>query len=92
MPRKIVSINLDETTHLEAKRLAKKKGLSFSRLTEELLSKFVREEWRREAEEQRKVEQKLETEDKGKKLADAFMKKLLYDENYRSEEWTMVCY
>jgi antitoxin component of RelBE/YafQ-DinJ toxin-antitoxin module len=92
MPRKIVSINLDETTHLEAKRLAKKKGMSFSRLTEELLLRFVKEEWKKEEEEQRKVEQKLETEDKGKKLADAFMKKLLYDADYRSEEWTMVGY
>jgi antitoxin component of RelBE/YafQ-DinJ toxin-antitoxin module len=92
MPRKIVSVNVDETVHSEAKRLARKKGMSFSRLTEELLSKFVREEWRREEEEQRKVEQKLETEDKGKKLADAFMKKLLYDADYRSEEWTMVGY
>ena len=91
MPRKVVSINLDETTHLEAKRLAKKKGLSFSRLTEELLSRYVKEEWKKE-EEQRRVEQKLETEDKGKKLADAFMKKLLYDADYRSEEWTMVGY
>jgi hypothetical protein len=57
-----------------------------------MLSKFVREEWKKEEEEQRKVEQKLETDDKAKKLSDAFMKKLLYDENYRSEEWTMVGY
>jgi len=57
MPRKIVSVNVDETTHLEAKRLAKKKGLSFSRLTEELLSKFVKEEWKKE-EMQQTVEQK----------------------------------
>jgi antitoxin component of RelBE/YafQ-DinJ toxin-antitoxin module len=92
MPRKIVSINLDETTHLEAKRLAKKKGLSFSRLTEELLEKFVREEWKKE-EMQRTVEQKkLEEADKGEKLSREFMKKLLYDENYRSEEWVMVGY
>jgi hypothetical protein len=92
MPRKIVSINVDETLVHEGKRLARKKGLSFSRLTEELLGKFIKEEWRKEEEEQRKVEQKLETDDKAKKLSDAFMKKLLYDENYRSEEWVMAGY
>jgi antitoxin component of RelBE/YafQ-DinJ toxin-antitoxin module len=88
MPRKIVSINIDETLVHEGKRIAKKKGLSFSRLTEELLSKFIREEWRKEEMQQTVEQKKLEEADKGKKLSDAFMKKLLYDENYRSEEWT----
>jgi len=92
MPRKVVSINLDETTHSEARRLARKKGLSFSRLVEDLLSKFVREEWKKEEMQQMVEQKKLEEADKGQKLADAFMKKLLYDENYRSEEWTMVGY
>jgi antitoxin component of RelBE/YafQ-DinJ toxin-antitoxin module len=88
MPRKIVSINIDETLVHEGKRIAKKKGLSFSRLTEELLSKFIREEWRKEEMQQTVEQKKLEEADKGKKLSDAFMKKLLFDENYRSEEWT----
>jgi hypothetical protein len=83
---------LDETTHSEARRLARKKGLSFSRLVEDLLSKFVREEWKKEEMQQMVEQKKLEEADKGQKLADAFMKKLLYDENYRSEEWTMVGY
>jgi len=90
--RKVVSVNVDETVHAEAKRIAKKQNKSLSRLVEELLSKFVREEWKKKEEEQRRVEQKLETDDKAKKLSDAFMKKLLYDENYRSEEWTMAGY
>jgi len=92
MPRKIVSVNVDETLVHEGKRIAKKQGKSFSRMIEELLSGYVKGVWKKEEEEQRKVEQKLETDDKAKKLSDAFMKKLLYDENYRSEEWTMVGY
>jgi hypothetical protein len=52
------------------------------------LSKFIREEWRKEEMQQTVEQKKLEEADKGKKLSDAFMKKLLYDENYRSEEWT----
>jgi metal-responsive CopG/Arc/MetJ family transcriptional regulator len=92
MPRKIVSINVDETLVHEGRRIARKQGKSFSRMIEELLSRFVKEEWKKEEEEQRKVEQKLETEDKGEKLSREFMKKLLYDENYRSEEWVMTGY
>jgi metal-responsive CopG/Arc/MetJ family transcriptional regulator len=91
MPRKIVSINVDETLVHEGKRIAKKQGKSFSRMIEELLSGYVKGVWKKEEEEQRKVEQKLD-DDKGKKLSDAFMKKLLYDENYRSEEWVMTGY
>jgi hypothetical protein len=83
---------LDETTHLEAKRLAKKRGLSFSRLTEELLEKFVREEWKKE-EMQRTVEQKkLEEADKGERLAREYMKKLLFDPNYCPEGWVETSY
>jgi metal-responsive CopG/Arc/MetJ family transcriptional regulator len=92
MPRKIVSVNVDETLVHEGKRIAKKQGKSFSRMIEELLSGYVKDVWKKEEEEQRRVEQKLETEDKGEKLSREFMKKLLYDENYRSEEWTMVGY
>jgi len=91
MPRKIVSVNVDETLVHEGKRIAKKQGKSFSRMIEELLSGYVKGVWKKEEEEQRKVEQKLD-DDKGKKLSDAFMKKLLYDENYRSEEWVMTGY
>jgi metal-responsive CopG/Arc/MetJ family transcriptional regulator len=92
MPRKIVSINVDETLVHEGKRIAKKQGKSFSRMIEELLSGYVKEEWKKE-EMQRTVEQKkLEEADKGEKLSREFMKKLLYDENYRSEEWVMVGY
>jgi len=90
MPRKIVSINVDETLVHEGRRIARKQGKSFSRMIEELLSRFVKEEWKKEEEEQRKVEQKLETEDKGEKLSKEFMRRLLFDENYRSEEWTPV--
>jgi metal-responsive CopG/Arc/MetJ family transcriptional regulator len=91
MPRKIVSVNVDETLVHEGKRIAKKQGKSFSRMIEELLSGYVKGVWKNE-EEQRRVEQKLETDDKGKKLSDAFMKKLLFDADYRSEEWVMTGY
>jgi len=89
MTRKIVSVNLDETVHEEAKHLSKKKGVSLSRLTEELLSKFVREE---RAREQRQQQLKKDAEDKGQRLASEFMKKLLYDTDFRSEEWSRTGY
>ena len=89
MTRKIVSVNLDETVHEETKRLSKKKGVSLSRLTEELLSKFVREE---RAREQRQQQLKKDAEDKGQRLASEFMKKLLYDTDFRSEEWSRTGY
>jgi metal-responsive CopG/Arc/MetJ family transcriptional regulator len=91
MPRKIVSVNVDETLVHEGKRIAKKQGKSFSRMIEELLSGYVKGVWKKEEEEQRKVEQKLD-DDKGKKLSDAFMKKLLFDKDYRSEEWIETGY
>jgi predicted transcriptional regulator len=90
--RRVVSVNLDSTVHEEAKRIAKKQNKSLSRLVEEMLSKFVREEWKKEEIQQTVEQKKLEEADKGQKLSDAFMKKLLYDENYRSEEWVMTGY
>jgi metal-responsive CopG/Arc/MetJ family transcriptional regulator len=92
MPRKIVSINVDETLVHEGKRIAKKQGKSFSRMVEELLSGYVKGVWKKEEEEQRKVEQKLEAEDKGEKLSKEFMKKLLYDPNYCPEGWVETSY
>jgi hypothetical protein len=83
---------LDETTHLEAKRLAKKKGLSFSRLTEELLSRFVKEEWKKEEMQQTVEQKKLEEADKGERLAREYMKKLLFDPNYCPEGWVETSY
>jgi predicted transcriptional regulator len=90
MTRKIVSVNLDETVHEEAKRIARKQNKSLSRLVEETLSKFAKAE-REKEEQQHRVGQKSE-DDKGKKLGDAFMRKLLFDQDYRSEEWSMVGY
>jgi predicted transcriptional regulator len=92
MPRKIVSINVDETLVHEGKRIAKKQGKSFSRMIEEMLSRYVKEEWKKEAEEQRKVEQKLEEADKGERLAREYMKKLLFDPNYCPEGWVETSY
>jgi predicted transcriptional regulator len=92
MPRKIVSVNVDETLVHEGKRIAKKQGKSFSRMVEELLSGYVKDVWKREAEEQRKVEQKLEEADKGERLAREYMKKLLFDPNYCPEGWVETSY
>jgi metal-responsive CopG/Arc/MetJ family transcriptional regulator len=92
MPRKIISVNVDETLVHEGKRIAKKQGKSFSRMIEELLSGYVKGVWKKEEEEQRKVEQKLETEDKGEKLSREYMKKLLYDPNYCPEGWVETSY
>jgi hypothetical protein len=61
-------------------------------MIEELLSGYVKGVWKKEEGEHQKVEQKLEAEDKGKKLSDAFMKKVLFDKDYRSEEWVMTGY
>jgi metal-responsive CopG/Arc/MetJ family transcriptional regulator len=92
MPRKIVSVNVDETLVHEGKRIAKKQGKSFSRMIEELLSGYVKEEWKKE-EMQRTVEQKkLEEADKGERLAREYMKKLLFDPNYCPEGWVETSY
>jgi hypothetical protein len=58
-------------------------------LVEEILAAHVRAE-REKEERQRKVE--LEEKDKGEKLSKEFMRRLLFDENYRSEEWVETGY
>jgi hypothetical protein len=88
MTRKVVSVAIDELVHEEARKLAKQQKKSFSRLVEELVAKYVKDERARE-ERARLLER--ESRDKGEKLSREFMKRLLFDENYRSEEWTQVC-
>jgi hypothetical protein len=85
MGKKIVSIALDELVHEEAKRRAKAEKKSLSRLISEILSEHLRKE-REKEERQRKVE--LEEKDKAEKLSKEFMRRLLYDTEYRQEEWT----
>jgi hypothetical protein len=88
MPRRIVSIALDELVHEEARRRAKAEKKSLSRLISEILAEHLKKE-REKEEKQRIVEQKkLEEKDKAEKLSKEFMRRLLFDENYRSEEWT----
>jgi hypothetical protein len=85
MGKKIVSIALDELVHEEAKRRAKAEKKSLSRLISEILSEHLKTQRERE-ERQRIVE--LEEKDKAEKLSKEFMRRLLYDTEYRQEEWT----
>jgi hypothetical protein len=87
MGKKIVSIALDETTHEEARRRAKAEKKSLSRLISEILAGYLKTQRERE-ERQRRVE--LEEKDKGQKLANEFMRRLLYDTDYREHEWMPV--
>jgi hypothetical protein len=87
MPKKIISIALDELVHEEAKRRAKAEKKSLSQLISEVLVEHLKTQRERE-ERQRRVE--LEEKDKAEKLSKEFMRRLLFDENYRSEEWTPV--
>jgi hypothetical protein len=85
MGKKIVSIALDELVHEEAKRRAKAEKKSLSRLISEILAEHLKKE-REKEEKQRIVE--LEEKDKAEKLSKEFMRRLLYDTEYRQEEWT----
>jgi hypothetical protein len=85
MGRKIVSIALDELVHEEAKRRAKAEKKSLSRLISEVLAEHLKKEGEKE-ERQRRVE--LEEKDKAEKLSKEFMRRLLYDTEFRQEEWT----
>jgi 5-carboxymethyl-2-hydroxymuconate isomerase len=85
MGRKIVSIALDELVHEEAKKRAKQQKKSLSKLVSEVLAEHLRKERERE---ERQLKVKLEDKDKGQKLANEFMRKLLYDTDYREHEWT----
>jgi hypothetical protein len=87
MGRKIVSIALDELVHEEAKRRAKVEKKSLSRLISEILAEHLKKE-REKEEKQHKVE--LEEKDKAEKLSKEFMRRLLYDTEFRQEEWTPV--
>jgi len=87
MGRKIVSIALDELVHEEAKKRAKQQKKSLSKLVSEVLAEHLRKE--REKEERQRIVE-LEEKDKAEKLSKEFMRRLLFDENYRSEEWTPV--
>jgi hypothetical protein len=87
MPKKIISVALDELIHEEAKRRAKAEKKSLSQLISEVLVEHLKTQRERE-ERQRRVE--LEEKDKAEKLSKEFMRRLLFDENYRSEEWTPV--
>jgi hypothetical protein len=89
MGKKIVSIALDETTHEEARRRAKAEKKSLSRLISEILVEHLKKEREKEGR-QRKVE--LEEKDKAEKLSKEFMKRLLFDTDYRSEEWVETGY
>jgi hypothetical protein len=89
MPKKIISIALDELVHEEAKRRAKAEKKSLSRLISEILVEHLKTQRERE-ERQRKVE--LEEKDKAEKLSKEFMKRLLFDTDYRSEEWVETGY
>jgi hypothetical protein len=85
MPKKIISIALDELVHEEAKRRAKAEKKSLSRLISEILAEHLKKE-REKEEKQRIVE--LKEKDKAEKLSKEFMRRLLYDTEYRQEEWT----
>jgi hypothetical protein len=87
MGRKIVSIALDELVHEEAKKRAKQQKKSLSKLVSEVLAEHLKAERERE-ERQRRIE--LEEKDKGQKLANEFMRRLLYDTDYREHEWMPV--
>jgi hypothetical protein len=87
MGKKIVSIAIDEVIHEETKRRAKAEKKSLSRLISEILVEHLKKE-REKEERQRKVE--LEEKDKAEKLSKEFMRRLLYDTEFRQEEWTPV--
>lgn len=85
--RKMVAVTLDPLILEEARRQAEKEGLKFSRLVEWLLKKHVAEEQKKEEMKKREEQLKRESADKGKLLAERFMRKLLTDPDYRSDEW-----
>jgi hypothetical protein len=85
MGKKVISIALDEVIHEEARRRAKAEKKSLSRLISEILSEHLRKE--REKEERQRIVE-LEEKDKAEKLSKEFMRRLLYDTEYRQEEWT----
>ena len=85
MGRKIVSIALDELVHEEAKKRAKQQKKSLSKLVSEVLAEHLRKE--REKEERQRIVE-LEEKDKAEKLSKEFMRRLLYDTEFRQEEWT----
>ena len=87
MGKKVISIAIDEVVHEEARKRAKQQKKSLSRLISEILAEHLKKE-REKEEKQHKVE--LEEKDKAEKLSKEFMRRLLFDENYRSEEWTPV--
>jgi hypothetical protein len=87
MGKKIISIALDELVHEEAKKRAKQQKKSLSKLVSEVLVEHLKAERERE-ERQRRVE--LEEKDKGQKLANEFMRRLLYDTDYSEHEWIPV--
>ncbi|MEM3577084.1 MAG: DUF6364 family protein [Candidatus Bathyarchaeia archaeon] len=82
-----MSITLDALLHEEAKEQAKKEGTNLSRLIEWLLKKHLGEEAKKEEMRKREEQLKRESADKGKLLAERFMRKLLTDTEYRSDEW-----
>jgi hypothetical protein len=84
MGKKVISIALDEVIQEEAKRRAKAEKKSLSRLISEILTEHLKQREREER--QRRVE--LEEKDKAEKLSKEFMRRLLYDTEYRQEEWT----
>ncbi|MEM1589657.1 MAG: type II toxin-antitoxin system CcdA family antitoxin [Candidatus Bathyarchaeia archaeon] len=83
--RKLTAITVDPLILEEAKQQARKEGTNLSRLIEWLLKKYLAEEQKKE--QQRKREEELKKEDKGKILSEQYMRKLLFDLNYGSEEW-----
>jgi polyribonucleotide nucleotidyltransferase len=85
MGKKIVSIALDELVHEEAKKRAKQQKKSLSKLVSEVLAEHLRKE--REKEERQRIVE-LEEKDKAEKLSKEFMRRLLYDTEFRQEEWT----
>ena len=87
MGKKVISIALDEVIHEEARKRAKQQKKSLSRLISEILAEHLKKE-REKEEKQHKVE--LEEKDKAEKLSKEFMRRLLYDTEFRQEEWTPV--
>jgi hypothetical protein len=85
MGKKVISIAIDEVVHEEARKRAKQQKKSLSRLISEILAEHLKTQRERE-ERQRKVE--LEEKDKAEKLSKEFMRRLLYDTEFRQEEWT----
>jgi len=85
MGKKVISIAIDEVVHEEARKRAKQQKKSLSRLISEILAEHLKKE-REKEERQRRVE--LEEKDKAEKLSKEFMRRLLYDTEFRQEEWT----